>query len=116
MIKYEYFSYFSTKTYVVVLRKTCCGATKKYLAATLLMSTYGNNPKYWDRQAFANSADPDQTPQITASNQGLHCLPYIQQYFKDIKSSRMDYFKFQEKYGKWIILRVYTIKHIFIEK
>ena len=24
---------------------------------------YHNNPKYWDRQAFANSVDPDQMPQ-----------------------------------------------------
>ena len=26
---------------------------------------------------FANSADPDQTPQNAASDQGLHCLPVI---------------------------------------
>ena len=31
-------------------------------------------PENWDRQACANSADPDQTPQIAASDQGLHCL------------------------------------------
>ena len=24
--------------------------------------------------AYANSVDPDQTPQIAASDQGLHCL------------------------------------------
>ena len=24
---------------------------------------YRNNPKYWDRYAFANSEDPDQMPQ-----------------------------------------------------
>ena len=24
---------------------------------------YCNNPKYWDRQAFVNSVDPDQMPQ-----------------------------------------------------
>ena len=28
---------------------------------------YHNNPRYWDRQVFANGADPDQTPQ----NEGL---------------------------------------------
>ena len=31
---------------------------------------YHNNPRYWDRQAQANSVDPDQM----ASDQGLHCL------------------------------------------
>ena len=24
------------------------------------LTAYSNNPKYWDRQAFANSVDPDQ--------------------------------------------------------
>ena len=33
---------------------------------------YHNDPKYLDRQLWANNTDPDQTaPQ---SNQGLHCL------------------------------------------
>ena len=51
---------------------------------------YHNNPKYWDRRAFANSIDPDQTPQNVASDQGLHSLPYTQQYFRHI-GSRMDF-------------------------
>ena len=33
---------------------------------------------------FANSVDPDQMLWNTASDQGLHCLPYIQQYFRQI--------------------------------
>ena len=33
---------------------------------------------YSDRQAWANSAEPDETPQKAASHQGLHCLPLIQ--------------------------------------
>ena len=37
--------------------------------------------KYSDRQAWANSVDPDQTPQNAASDQGLHCLKIIQQFF-----------------------------------
>ena len=36
-------------------------------------------PKCSDRQARANSVDPDQTPQNAASDQGLHCLPLLQQ-------------------------------------
>ena len=31
--------------------------------------------KYWDRQTWANSVDPDHMPQNAASDQGLHCLP-----------------------------------------
>ena len=27
-----------------------------------------NNPKYWDRKAFANSVDPDQMPQNEESD------------------------------------------------
>ena len=48
-------------------------------------SNYQNNRKYWDRQAFANSVDPEQMPQNVESDQGLHYLPYIQQYFRHIK-------------------------------
>ena len=41
---------------------------------------YHIDPKYWARHAWANSVDPDQTPQSAASDQGLHCLPIIQQF------------------------------------
>ena len=45
------------------------------------LHNYDNYPifKYWDKQAWANSVDPDQTPQNKASDLGLHCLPLIQQ-------------------------------------
>ena len=33
---------------------------------------YRNNPKYWDRQAWAHSVDPDRMPQNAASDQDLH--------------------------------------------
>ena len=33
--------------------------------------------KYSDREAWAKSVDPDETPQNAASNQGLQCLPLI---------------------------------------
>ena len=38
------------------------------------------NTKYWDIQTCANSFYPDQMLQKVASDQGLHCLPFIQQY------------------------------------
>ena len=36
---------------------------------------------YSEKQALANSAEPDQTPRDAASDQGLHCLPLIQQFY-----------------------------------
>ena len=36
------------------------------------VSIYCKSPKYWDRQALANSVDPDQLPQNAASDQALH--------------------------------------------
>ena len=39
---------------------------------------YYYNSKYWDRQAWANSVDPDQTPLNAASDLDLHCLSSIQ--------------------------------------
>ena len=35
---------------------------------------------FFDGQTWANSVDPDQTPQNAASDQGLHCLTLIQQF------------------------------------
>ena len=32
----------------------------------------------------ANSVDPDQTPQNAASDEGLHCLLYIQKFLRNI--------------------------------
>ena len=40
--------------------------------------TYSTYP---ERQARANSADPDQTPQNAASDLGLHCLPLNQKFY-----------------------------------
>ena len=49
-----------------------------------MSSGYCNNPKYWDRQAYANSVDQDQkqgNQGNAASDQGLHCLPIIQKFY-----------------------------------
>ena len=37
---------------------------------------YRNDPKFLDRYAWANTADPDQTAPGEQSDQGLHCLPF----------------------------------------
>ena len=39
--------------------------------------------KFWDKQASANTVDPDQTPQNAVFDQDLHCL-----LFTDKKKNR----------------------------
>ena len=55
---------------------------------------YCNNPKYWERQALANGDDPGQKAQNAASDQDLHCLPYLSNTLDTTTGIRMDYFKF----------------------
>ena len=41
---------------------------------------------------MANSADPDQTPLIAASDHGLHCLQIVKSFFfRKSKSKSMNY-------------------------
>ena len=51
---------------------------------------------YSDRESLANSVDPDQTPQNTASDQSLHCLPLVQSFYT-LTGSKMDV---EEKYSQ----------------
>ena len=83
---------------LLTLGKCCLIYHKKqlmgYPPSKILQSTIMNNvkrkttyhiySKYWDRQAWANPIDLDQIPhnmvsQNMASDQGVHCLPFIQQ-------------------------------------
>ena len=48
---------------------------------------------YADRQAWANSIDPDETPQNAASHLGLYCLPLIQQFLDTTSGSELYWFK-----------------------
>ena len=57
------------------------------------LKQYCNDPKYWDRQAWANSVDPDQMPQNAASYQGLHCLPLAQHYLDKSRGSKIHFFQ-----------------------
>ena len=56
----------------LLIASACC---------TFHIPKYRNNPKYWQRHSWSweNSLDLDQTPQNPVSDQGLHCLPFIQQ-------------------------------------
>ena len=54
---------------------------------------------YSDRQAWANSIDPDEMPQNAASHLGLHCLPLIQQFLDITLGSELYWFKLSEYLG-----------------
>ena len=45
-------------------------------------------------QTGLSSVDPDQMPQNVASDQGLYCLPLIQQLLDTSTGSKNDLFKF----------------------
>ena len=55
-------------------------------------------------QGWANSSDLDQTLWDVVSNQGQHSLPLIQQFLDTTFSSKMEVFKFYDKYGKELSL------------
>ena len=42
---------------------------------------YHDNPKYWNKQAWASNIDPDQMSQNVTSDQDLHYLPLTQYFF-----------------------------------
>ena len=59
---------------------------------------YRIKPKSRNRQAEANSVDPDQTPQNVASDQG-HTVCQSSSSLADIPTDgTMESFKFEEKY------------------
>ena len=47
-------------------------------------TTYPIYAKRPIKGTLTNIADPDQTPQNAASDQGLHCLHYIQEFLQNI--------------------------------
>ena len=49
---------------------------------------YRNDPKFSDRYAWTNSADPEQ------SDQGLHCLPFRLHRLDSELYGKATYFKF----------------------
>ena len=59
---------------------------------------------YLDRQAWANSVDPDETLQIAAFHQGLHYLSLTQQYLdtkSGNKSGQLKPFGIHQRHVMW---------------
>ena len=62
-----------------------CGSAVCLYHIAQLPVTYPYYPhKYWTGCAKANSVDPDQTAPQEQSDQGLHCLPFLKQFFECI--------------------------------
>ena len=64
-------STYSTLTRMIPYQSTCSMSSHLYTGIPYLH-------KQPDRQVRANSEDPDQTPQVAASDQGLHCFSLTQ--------------------------------------
>ena len=55
---------------------------------------YHKDPKFLDRQVWANSADPDQTAPKEQSDLGLHCLPFCLNLLDKLLYGKIMLFKF----------------------
>ena len=62
------------------------------LTVTTASLIYGNVPKFWDRQVWADSVEPDQTEE--QSDQGLHCLPFRLHLLDALLYSKATLFEF----------------------
>ena len=80
-----------------------------------LKQTNHNDPKYLDRQVWANSVDLYQTEQ---SDHSLHCLPLHLHLLDILLYDKTTLFKFQEYYNNFgcPILQSFTLRFIFICK
>ena len=67
--------------------------TISFFFTNFCLKTHSIYSKYLDRQTLANSVDSDQMTQNVASDQGLHCLPLIQQFLALSSDSEMALFK-----------------------
>ena len=63
------------KTHIWVFAGRTCHFVG-FVMLWLIYQYYRNNPKFSDRQVWANSVDLDQTVRQEQSDQGLHCLPF----------------------------------------
>ena len=64
----------------------------KFHGDIIEQQTYRNDPKFSDRQVWANSADPDQ---------GLHCLPFRLHRLDSLLYGWATKFKFKSDYNKF---------------
>ena len=61
---------------------------------------YHNDPKFLDRQVYANSVDPDQTAARGAVWSGLHCLPLHLHLLDALIYHKTNLYKFYDDYSK----------------
>ena len=56
---------------------------------------YPNDPKFFDRLVYANSADPEEQ-----SDQGLYYLQYCQHLLDTLLNGKPSFFQFYDDYSK----------------
>ena len=78
----------STRFIHIIFRQTL----RRQVISVLACSACHIYPNYSYRQAGANSVDPDQTPQNAASDQDLHCLPFVQQVLSTLNGDKTELF------------------------
>ena len=72
--------------------------------ADLSAVLYRNDPKFSDRYAWANSADPDQLLE-EQSDQGRHCLPFGLHLLDSLLYGRATIFKFKSDHNEFFRCR-----------
>ena len=92
---YNYKSYVNILEYETDRLRICSGAFGDN--SGISCSSTPIYLKYTDRQAWAKGGSLDQPPQNAASDQSLHCLPFMQQ-FSDISSLQYTYFGLRNKW------------------
>ena len=80
------------RSYVSIRIRKWAASRKE--ASSILQNIYRDIPKYWDRQVWANSVDPDQMLKNAVSDQDPHCLQLVQQILDALTGYSMDLFKF----------------------
>ena len=85
---------------VVVMRGHCINLCKQLY-----------QHKNTDRQAIANSLDPNKTLQNRASDQGLHCLPIIQHFLHSSTGGQTDMFKYGKELLRCLNFKVNMVGH-----
>ena len=65
-----------------------------------------------DRYAYANSVDPHQTPQNTATDLGMHCFPFNQQLVSHQQVVKLAYSQFWRRKVRHFGVRIFRVNTI----
>ena len=66
---------------------------------------------YSDRQALANTVDPNQTPHSAASDQGLQCFEPIQRFYSHPLVVKLSCSSFRTSISRSVGVRIFWVKY-----